>query len=216
MSNTYSAADDKGALLERAAELGRRRHAESPRQLHASDVSAVAARRRLSRCYAALAAVPRAPDWAQIKRLARFAETAAAAARASEHGERPASLRKEAAFVKSHVVLCEASQRCGTLPRRASRDGLRRGTAFASRTLEPNRRRPSTAATWARAWRPSAAARRRAPHYWRTSGPARARRRLEAVSRGIVSRPYLHRFFSKLDEATAEGRLWTREKKCWQ
>ena len=45
-----------------AERLGRQRHAESPARLH-SDVSAVAARRRLSRCYAALAAAALSADF---------------------------------------------------------------------------------------------------------------------------------------------------------
>ena len=115
MSSTYSAADDQGALRKRAAELGARVHLArgSPgSSTLGSDLSSTAARRRLSRCYAALAATPRSPGWAAIKRLARFAETAAGAARASPDGEAPESLRREAAFVKAHVVLCEALYRC--------------------------------------------------------------------------------------------------------
>ena len=112
MSRTYSELDDKGALRRRAAELGARQHSSSSRVALATSVSGTDARRRLSRCYAALAGRPKAPDWAAIKRLARFAETAANAAQPSPGGESPDALRRESAFVKAHVVLCEALYRC--------------------------------------------------------------------------------------------------------
>lgn len=119
MSNSYDPSVDRGALLRRAAELGRRRLGAQPPDLaprrtglKTSDEQAVAARRRLARCYAALQASPRGPDWDALTRLARGSEASAAAARPSIDGEAPADLRREARFVTAHVRLAEALYRC--------------------------------------------------------------------------------------------------------
>ena len=93
MSSSYDPSVDRGALRRRAAEIGRRRLGTQPLSpdlatrrtgLKRSDDQAVAARRRLARCYAALQASPRRPDWDALTRLAHGAEAAAAAARPTE------------------------------------------------------------------------------------------------------------------------------------
>ena len=82
MSSSYDPSVDRGALRRRAAEIGRRRLGTQPLSpdlatrrtgLKRSDDQAVAARRRLARCYAALQASPRRPDWDALTRLARGA-----------------------------------------------------------------------------------------------------------------------------------------------